>query len=192
MTRLQKYAAALYQEMLAVGINTAGLTHAGSVVAAQALLQLNEALMIDILTAGGDPDLAVARAPLYLGQALIGGTFFSSSAPPSSHTLLRLFPGTHCALVGLPGNHSRMARKFERLNREFCAMYQQQENLVVLLEDVSRTLRRLDSEACDERSASLITAVGRGTSAAMVTRGTEGAAVVTAVVVVSVACIINT
>ena len=68
--------------MLAVGIDTSGLTHAGSVVAAQALLQLNGALMVDILTAGGDPDPAVARAPLHLGQALIGGTSFSSSLLP--------------------------------------------------------------------------------------------------------------
>ena len=77
--------AALYREMLAVGIDTSGLTHAGSVIAAQALLQLNGALMIDILTAGGDRDPAVARAPLHLGQALISGTFLSSSAPPSAH-----------------------------------------------------------------------------------------------------------
>ena len=76
--------------MLAVGIDTSGLTHAGSVVAAQALLQLNGALMLDILTAGGDPDPAVARAPLHLGQALISGMFFFSSAPLSAHALLGL------------------------------------------------------------------------------------------------------
>ena len=147
--------------MLAVGIDTSGLTHAGSVVAAQALLQLNGALMVDILTAGGDPDPAVTRAPLHLGQALIGGTSFSSSAPPSAHALLGLFPGTHRALVGLPGDHCHMAREFEGLSREFRAMYQQQESLVVLLEDVARTIRRLDGEGRDERSASPVTVVGR-------------------------------
>ena len=142
-------------------IDTAGLTHAGSVVAMQALLQLNRALMIDILTAGGDPDPAVALAPLHLGQDLIGGTLSSSSGPPSSHALLGLFPGTHRALVGLPGDHRRMAREFEGPSREFCAMYQQQESLVVLLEDVARTIRRLDREGRDERSASPVTVVGR-------------------------------
>ena len=147
--------------MLAVGIDTSGLTHAGSVVAAQALLQLNGALMVDILTAGGDPDPAVARAPLHLGQALIGGTSFSSSAPPSAHALLGLFPGTHRALVGLPGDHRRMAREFEELNREFRAMYKQQESLLELLEDVSSTLRRLDGEGRDGRSASPVIAAGR-------------------------------
>ena len=110
--------------------------------------------MIDILTAGGDPDPAVARAPLHLGQALIGGTSFSSSAPPSAHALLGLFPGTHCALVDLPGDHRRMAR-------EFRAMYKQHESLLELLEDVSRTLRCLDGEGRDERSASLVIAAGR-------------------------------
>ena len=74
--------------MLAVGIDTSGLTHAGSVVAAQALLQLNGALMVDILTAGGDPDPAVARAPLHLGQTLIGGTSFSSCFGAQSHHIL--------------------------------------------------------------------------------------------------------
>ena len=147
--------------MLAVGIDTSGLTHAGSVVAAQALLQLNGALMVDILTAGGDPDPAVARAPLHLGQALIGGTSFSSSAPPSAHALLGLFPGTHRALVGLPGDHRRMAREFGELNREFRAMYKQQESLLELLEDVSSTLRRLDGEGRDGRSASPVIAAGR-------------------------------
>ena len=136
-----------------MGIDTAGLTHAGSVVAAQALLQLNGALMIDILITGGDPDPAVARASLHLGQALIGGTSFSSSAPPSAHALLGLFPGTHRALVGLPGDHRRMAREFEELNREFRAMYKQQESLLELLEDVSSTLRRLDGEGRDGHSA---------------------------------------
>ena len=147
--------------MLAVGIDTSGLTHAGSVVAAQALLQLNGALMIDILTAGGDPDPAVARTPLHLGQALIGGTFFSSSTPPSAHALLELFPGTHRTLVGLPGDHRHMARKFEGLNREFHAMYKQQESLMELLEDVSRTIRRLDGEGRDGHSASPVVASGR-------------------------------
>ena len=147
--------------MLAVGIDTSGLTHAGSVVAAQALLQLNGALMIDILTTGGDPDPAVACAPLHLGQALIGGTSFSSSVPSWAHALLGLFPGTHCALVGLPGDHRRMARKFEELNREFRAMYKQQESLLELLEDVSSTLRRLDGEGRDRRSASPVVASGR-------------------------------
>ena len=147
--------------MLAVGIDTSRLTHVGSVVAAQALLQLNGALMIDILTAGGDPDPAVARAPLHLGQALIGGTSFSFSTPPSAHALLGLFPGTHHALVGLPSDHCRMAREFEGLNREFRAMYKQQESLMELLEDVSCTLRRLDGEGHDERSASPVTAIGR-------------------------------
>ena len=142
-----------------MGIDTSGLTHAGSVVAAQALLQLNGALIVDILTAGGDPDPAVARAPLHLGQALIGGTSFSSCAPPSAHALLGLFPGTHRALVGLPGDHRHMACKFEGLSREFHTMYQQQENLVVLLEDVSHTIHRLDGEGHDKRSASLVTAV---------------------------------
>ena len=147
--------------MLAVGIDTSGLTHVGSVVAAQALLQLNGALMVDILTAGGDPDPAVARAPLHLGQALIGGTSFSSSAPPSAHALLGLFPGTHRALVGLPGDHRCMAREFEELNCEFRAMYKQHESLLELLEDVSRTLCRLDGEGRDKRSASPVIAAGR-------------------------------
>ena len=147
--------------MLAVGIDTSGLTHAGSVVATQALLQLNGALMIDILTAGGDPDPAVARAPLHLGQALISGTFFSSSTPPSAHALLGLFPGTHRTLVGLPGDHCHMAREFEELNREFRTMYKQQESLMELLEDVSRTLRCLDGEGRDECSVSLVLAAGR-------------------------------
>ena len=102
-----------------------------------------------------------SRAPLHLGQALIGGTLFSSSTSPSAHALLGLFSGTHCALVGLPGDHRRMARKFEGLSCEFCAMYQQQESLVVLLEDVARTIRRLDREGRDERSASPVTVVGR-------------------------------
>ena len=147
--------------MLAVGIDTSRLTHVGSVVAAQALLQLNGALMIDILTAGGDPDPAVARAPLHLGQALIGGTSFSPFAAPPAHVLVGLFPGTHRALVGLPGDHRRMAREFEGLNREFRAMYKQQESLLELLEDVSSTLRRLDGEGRDGRSASPVIAAGR-------------------------------
>ena len=147
--------------MLAVGIDTSGLTHAGSVIAAQALLQLNGALMIDILTTGGDSDPAVACAPLHLGQALIGGMFFSFSTLPSAHALLGLFPGTHRALVGLPGNHRRMAREFGELNREFRAMYKQQESLLELLEDVSSTLRRLDGEGRDGRSASPVIAAGR-------------------------------
>ena len=139
----------------------AGLTHASSIVAAQALLQLNGALMIDILITGGDPDPAVARASLHLGQALIGSTFFSSSAPTSAHALLGLFSGTYRALVGLPGDHRRMAREFKGLSREFCAMYQQQKSLVVLLEDVSRTIHRLDGEGHDEHSARPVTAVSR-------------------------------
>ena len=104
---------------------------------------------------------AVARALLHLGQALIGGMFFSSSASPSAHALLELFPGTHRALVGLPGDHRCMAREFEELNREFRAMYKQQESLMELLEDVSRTIRRLNGEGRDERSTSPVTTVGR-------------------------------
>ena len=57
--------------MLAVGIDTSGLTHVGSVVAAQALLQLNGAFMIDILTTGGDPDLAITCAPLHRERPLL-------------------------------------------------------------------------------------------------------------------------
>ena len=40
-------------------------------------------------------------------------------------------------------------------------MYKQQESLLELLKDVSRTLRRLDSEGHDERSASPVLAAGR-------------------------------
>ena len=180
--------------MLAVGIDTSGLTHAGSVVAAQALLQLNGALMIDILTAGGDPDPAVARAPLHLGQALIGGTSSSSSAPPSAHALLGLFPGTHRALVGLPGDHRRMAREFEDLNREFRAHVQAAGESLGAAQGrlpvpyAAWTARAMTS-AARVQSPRLVV---RNTSGAMVTRGTEGAVVVTEVVVVSVACIIDT
>ena len=54
-----------------------------------------------------------------------------------------------------------MAREFEELNREFRAMYKQQESLLELLEDVSSTLRRLDGEGRDGRSASPVIASGR-------------------------------
>ena len=54
-----------------------------------------------------------------------------------------------------------MAREFEELNREFRAMYKQQESLLELLEDVSSILRRLDSEGRDGRSASPVIAAGR-------------------------------
>ena len=147
--------------MLAVGIDPAGQTHAASVVAMQALLQLKGALMIDILTTGGDPALAVARAPLHLAQALTRGLPSSSLTPLSSYTLLGLFPGTHRALVGLPGNHCHMAREFEGLTCEFRAMYQQQENLIVLLEDVPCTMRRLKGKARDKPTASSVTTVSQ-------------------------------
>ena len=77
----------------------------------------------------------------------------SSHGSRYTHTLLGLFPGTHHALVGLPSDYRRMAR-------EFCAMYKQHESLLELLEDVSCTLRCLDGEGRDKRSASPVTTVG--------------------------------
>ena len=100
----------------------------------------------------------------------------SSHGSRYTHTLLGLFPGTHHALVGLPSDHRRMAREFEGLSHQFRAVYQQQESLMELLEDVSRTIRRLDGKGRDERSASPVTAVGhfQGNGYSGYRRGSRG------------------
>ena len=88
-----------------------------------------------------------------------------------------------------------MACEFKGLSREFRAMYQQQENLVVLLKDVSRTIPYVIWRAKVVTSGAQVQSpwlVGWDTSGAMVTWAMEGAAVVTTVIVVSVACTIDT
>ena len=56
-----------------MGIDLTGLTHVGDVITAQTLMQLNAAILVDLLSVPGGPEASVSGAPQNLVQWLVSG-----------------------------------------------------------------------------------------------------------------------
>ena len=128
-----------------MGIDLTGLTHVGDVITAQNLMQLNAAILVNLLSVPGGPEASISGAPQNLVQWLIGGKH-AHPLPDWSDPGAGMFPSSHRALLELPWQLRRLTAEVGDITREVRSFCLEQQRFAYVIDGVSRAVRLDESE----------------------------------------------